>query len=372
MDLISTITHPDPYRHCYAGLRAGSGLAYDAGLGLWIASSAEAVTAALEHPACRVRPLYEPVPAALANGPAAALFARLMRMNDGPRHSCPRATIEPGLRAMAGIDLMLALEHRRPPLDTPSDAAGVRRWQLQLPVAMVAGSLGVATAQQPEIARRTGELVAGLSPLGDASQRQAAHQAAHYLDQQMQALLHTDAPGPLLQAIRQQQGSLDPADLRANLVGLLIQAHDACAGLFGNALLALLDQPALAQRLRHDPAQLGAWLRQQQKLDPPVHNTRRFVAEPCTLAGVALQPGDTLLVLLAAANHDPALPPDQDLSFGAGRHQCPGRGLALNIVASLLLALLGTPVLAELRLRWHYLPSLNGRIPWFNDALPTR
>ncbi|AZC24104.1 cytochrome P450 [Pseudomonas sessilinigenes] len=370
MDLISIHSHSNPYQRYYAPVRALGGLTYDSTLGLWIASSAAAVAAVLEHPACRVRPAHEPVPVALTDGPAGALFARLMRMNDGPRHACPRTAIEPGLRAMAELDLQACLGHGYPRLDTPTDAAGLRHWQFQLPVAMVAGSLGVAIAQQSEIAQRTGELVAGLSPLGDASQRQVAHQAAHYLDQQMHALLHADAAGPLLQAIRQQQGSLDPADLRANLVGLLIQAHDACAGLFGNALLALLDQPALAQRLHHDPAQLGTWLRQQQKLDPAVHNTRRFVAEPCTLAGVPLQAGDTVLVLLAAANHDPALPPDQDLSFGAGRHQCPGRDLALNIVASLLQALLGTPALAELRLRWHYLPSLNGRIPWFNDASP--
>lgn len=371
MDLISTITHANPYSGDYARLRAEGGLAYDPGLGLWIASSAEAVAAVLAHPACRVRAVDEPVPAALANGPAGALFARLMRMNDGPRHACPRAIIAPGLQALASVDLHACLDRGHPALEAPTSVEQLRRWQLQLPVMMVAGLLGVAKTQQAEVARRTSELVAGFSPLGDAPQRQAAHLAAQHLELQMQALLESDAPGPLLRAILQQQGTLDPADLRANLAGLLIQAHDACAGLFGNALLALLGEPSLRQRLQRFPEQLGAWLLQQQKLDPPVHNTRRFVAEPCTLAGVPLQAGDTVLVLLAAANHDPALDPGQDFSFGAGRHHCPGRGLALNIVTNLLQALLHTQALAKLRLQWHYLPSLNGRIPWFSDASPT-
>ncbi|SDX13375.1 hypothetical protein SAMN03159474_02376 [Pseudomonas sp. NFACC08-1] len=56
MDPITAATHSDPYPF-YAALRAAGGLAFDPGLNLWIASSAEAVCAVLHHPDCHcVRP----------------------------------------------------------------------------------------------------------------------------------------------------------------------------------------------------------------------------------------------------------------------------------------------------------------------------
>mgnify|MGYP001559994136 FL=1 len=87
-------THTDPYVY-YSGLRRQNGLLFDADLRLWIASSAKVVEAILGHPDCRVRPLNEPIPPAIAQGVAGTIFGRLMRMNEGPQHLCPRMAIEP-------------------------------------------------------------------------------------------------------------------------------------------------------------------------------------------------------------------------------------------------------------------------------------
>lgn len=375
MDPISAATHFNPYDFYYARLRARGGLTYDSALGLWLASSAAAVAAVLNHPACRVRPLHEPVPRAIAGRPAGQVFARLMRMNEGPRHGCPRQAMAPGLQALAGIDLTPWLAAWRPALDAPQCAADLQRWQWRLPVALLAALLGVPAEQCEEFARRTGEFVACFSPLSTEQQLQAADAAAQDLLRQMQAVLDGPQPSPLLKTILERSSGLAAEDLQANLLGLLAQTHDACAGLLGNSLLALLTDPALARRLQQDPGRLQDWLLQVQRLDPPVQNTRRFVAEPCTLLGVDLQPGDSVLVLLAAANHDPALcaitgsdSAQQGFSFGAGAHRCPGRDLALNIVHSLLRALLQHPDLGALALQWRYRASVNGRLPLFSDA----
>ncbi|NBF09155.1 cytochrome P450 [Pseudomonas sp. Fl4BN1] len=379
MDPISAATHFDPYDFYYARLRARGGLTYESRLGLWVASSAAAVAAVLNHPACHVRPPHEAVPKAIAGSPAGALFGRLLRMNDGPRHSCPRATLEPALQALADCDLQPYLYQWQPALTAPVDAADLQRWQLRLPVALVAALLGVPAEQREDLARRTGEFVACFSPLSDQAHLHTADLAAHDLSQQMQALLDAPQPSPLLRAILQRRGDLDQQDLRANLVGLLAQTHDACAGLIGNSLVTLLANPALCQRLRHDPSQLSGWLLEKQRLDPPVQNTRRFVIQDCTLNGVSLQAGDAVLVLLAAANHDPAIaavtgtdPARQGFSFGAGAHQCPGRELALNIVQTLLHGLLQSTDLSSLSLDWQYQASVNGRIPRFSDSAQAR
>ena len=82
-DPIAAVTHPDPYPY-YARLVAEAQFQRHDGLGLWVAASAEAVTAVLTSELCRVRPPAEPVPKALLGSPAAEIFRRLVRMNDGP------------------------------------------------------------------------------------------------------------------------------------------------------------------------------------------------------------------------------------------------------------------------------------------------
>lgn len=68
MDPIIAATHPDPYPY-YASLRRRR-VCLRQNLGLWVASSAQAVAAVLAHADCRVRPAHEPVPAAIAQGEA--------------------------------------------------------------------------------------------------------------------------------------------------------------------------------------------------------------------------------------------------------------------------------------------------------------
>ncbi|BBN54355.1 hypothetical protein TRE132_24800 [Pseudomonas chlororaphis subsp. aurantiaca] len=116
-------------------------------------------------------------------------------------------------------------------------------------------------------------------------------------------------------------------------------------------------------------------LAEVQRHDPPVQNTRRFVAAPCRIAGMTLEPGAVVLVLLASANRDPQLNPEPDrllleredrrsFSFGSGRHQCPGQPLALSIASAVVGALLRQTTLDQ-PIAWTYKPSLNGRIPLF-------
>ena len=50
-------------------------------------------------------------------------------------------------------------------------------------------------------------------------------------------------------------------------------------------------------------------IREVLRHDPPVHNTRRFIAADGAIAGQRVAAGDTVLVVLAAANHDAAANP---------------------------------------------------------------
>lgn len=367
MDPIIAATHADPYPY-YAQLRAEGGLVFHQGLKLWVASSARAVAAVLAHPGCHVRPSHEPVPKAIAQGMAGKVFGQLMRMNEGERQRCPRAAIEPGL-ALIDVNEVNALVGARL---IPPGADGLYAAMFRGPVCVMAALLGFSPAQGRAISELTADFVACLSPLSDQAQLDAARVAAEQLKGYFIELL--DDPSnrsALLAGIRQRFAatSTDAETLIANLMGLFSQTYEATAGLIGNALLALRRNPQL------DSAQVDELIAEVQRFDPSVQNTRRFVAAPCEIDGVNLNPGDVILVLLASANRDPQLNDDPDaflldrpnrrsFTFGAGRHQCPGQVLAMSIASATLRKILALKPAVE-RLTWHYRPSLNGRIPVF-------
>ncbi|AZE49560.1 Cytochrome P450 [Pseudomonas chlororaphis] len=375
MDPITAVTHADPYPY-YASLRTRGGLAFDPGLGMWLASSAAAVAAVLAHPACRVRPAHEPVPQSIVNGAAGQVFGLLMRMNDGERQRCPRAAIEPGLQQVHAEEASQRVAALL--LGLPSDtAARLHDCQFHLPVAVVAGLLGFAAHPLPAIAGLTADFVACLSPASNQAQRDAAHRAAGQLTRRFEVLLDQPPVSPLLQRIVAGFGARDRDSLIANLIGLLSQTFEASAGLIGNSLCALLNDRRLLADLRAAPERVTDLLAEVQRHDPPVQNTRRFVAAPCRVAGVTLEPGAVVLVLLASANRDPQLNPQPDrlllerearrsFSFGSGRHQCPGQELALAIASAVVGALARQSTLDQ-PIAWTYKPSLNGRIPLFTS-----
>jgi cytochrome P450 len=366
MDPIIAATHADPYPY-YAQLRAEGGLVFHQGLKLWVASSARAVAAVLAHPDCHVRPAHEPVPKAITQGMAGKVFGQLMRMNEGERQRCPRAAIEPGL-TLIDVNEVNSLVSAR--LITPG-ADGLYAAMFRGPVCVVATLLGFSPAQGRAISELTADFVACLSPLSDQAQLDAAHVAAEQLKGYfIELLADPNNRSTLLAGIRLRFAtSTAPETLIANLIGLFSQTYEATAGLIGNALTALSRNPQI------DPTQANDLIAEVQRFDPSVQNTRRFVAAPCEIDGVNLNPGDVILVLLASANRDPLLNDDPDtfllerpnrrsFTFGAGRHQCPGQVLALSIArATLTQILIMKPALD--RLTWHYRPSLNGRIPLF-------
>ncbi|MCE9673203.1 cytochrome P450 [Myxococcus stipitatus] len=162
----------------------------------------------------------------------------------------------------------------------------------------------------------------------------------------------------------------------ANALGLLVQAHDATAGLLGNALRVLMADTGAHAEVLSRPSLLPRLLEEVLRYDPPVQNTRRFLAEDALIDGQAMAAGDGVLVLLAAANRDPAVhrephrfdlhrEPADTATFGQGLHACPGATLARSISLGALEVLLGTD-LASHRAAFAdvaFLPSVNGRVP---------
>ncbi|MFF4364902.1 cytochrome P450 [Streptomyces sp. NPDC001594] len=209
-----------------------------------------------------------------------------------------------------------------------------------LPVIVICELLGVPQADRSAVRSWS----AGL--FGDG-EPEAADEASHALAGYMTDLIaaRRRAPGGSLLdrliAARDGQDRLSEEELVSLAVLLLVAGHETTANALGNALLALLRNPAALARLREDPDGIPAALDELLRFDSPVSTaTFRFTTRPVTLGGTAIPAGVPVLVALGAANRDPArfptpdrLDPDRDaaahLAFGHGIHRCVGAPLAL-------------------------------------------
>ncbi|SOY68121.1 cytochrome P450 [Cupriavidus taiwanensis] len=372
IDPLSAVTHPDPYPY-YRELAATRPFFRDERLGLWVAAGPREVAAVLAHPACRVRPPAQPVPPALAGSAAGDLFGRLIRMNDGAAHAPLKALLMPMLAAVdpavaaqqAGAMARVLDEGEAGRVAMP--AASVNRWLFALPVLGVAGVLGLPVARDPGgavgVAQQVAAFAAAQSPLADADAVRAGADAAQWLGTWLAASLAgmaaADGPLPALQHAAHAAG-IAPQAVAANIIGLLVQACEATAALAGNTLLWLGRDPAAGEM------PLASVVARVAQYDPPVQNTRRFLAEDAGLCGHALKAGDAVLVLLAAASCSGVADDARAWTFGHGRHACPGDKLAQALAAATVAALCARGAEpAALARAFRYRPSLNARIPHF-------
>ncbi|MET8310619.1 cytochrome P450 [Micromonospora sp. NPDC005173] len=286
----------------------------------WVTRHAD-VRTALTDPAFRVPAVDTGPPGTLA-----WLRATVSRFSPPERHAVRRAI---GVTALAALDpdelRQEAAGLTAAALDRAGDRLDVMR-ELARPVPLwvLAGRLGFG---DPAAAGTAVEAVAaayhpGVDPalLGRA-------------DRAVAALLVLSAPAP--------------PEVRANLIGLLVQACDATAGLIGAAAHHLLPPPA--HRPAGDPPDSGTaeLLAEVLRLDPPVRATRRVTTAGVRLGGQDLPPGSAVLLRFDAANRDPrafadpeAFRPDRPaaelLTFGAGERGCPGDRHALALATGVL------------------------------------
>lgn len=371
----AAVIHANPYPW-YATLVKERPLYFDAALRLWIATSAEAVTAVLTRDRCRVRPVREPVPPALLGSSAGDLFSQLVRMTDGDRHDSLKRAVSSAL-ALVDCDLVADQSRRWARVLLRQRAVELLlNVEFALPVHVMGSVLGIPDALLLDTVLWMRDFVRCIAPGSSPDQIERGKLAAERLSDMLQTVL-TDAPETgLLAALRHELPDETPAVV-ANAIGFLFQVHDATAGLIGNTVHALAAHPELD--LRHED--MHEVVLEVLRYDSPVQNTRRFVAEDGVIAGEMMRAGDTILVVLAAANRDPASNPNPErfdihrpnrrvFTFGAGVHACPGDHFATTIaVAAVEQLLCDGRIPGQLTAPVTYHPSTNGRIPVLETLL---
>jgi cytochrome P450 len=349
-DPIAAVIHPDPYPY-YEGLVASKPIYRDETLRLWVASSAAAVRAVLTSDLCRVRPPSEPIPRALLGSPVASIFGHLVRWNDGEQHGPCKQAVQACMQSIeerSTVELGRTWARFLLGESRPQTASRLQDFAFHLPVYVIASLLGVPQEELHHTAVRVSEYVRGLAPASTPAQVEQGKVASRHLLDLFRALLsrhQVGAGNSLLAGLAVEAtraGCEETEGIIANGIGFLSQAYEATAGLIGNTIVALASHRSVREQIAADPRLLPLVIEEVLRYDPPGQNTRRYLAQNGRVAGQAMQEGDGILVVLAAANRDPALNPNPErfdmfrenrhmLTFGAGPHSCPGDTLAALI-----------------------------------------
>jgi len=133
---------------------------------------------------------------------------------------------------------------------------------------------------------------------------------------------------------------LDNAELNLFFITLIVAGNETTRNLINHSLLALLDHPEQAQRLRDDPSLWDSGVEEMLRWGSSIHNFRRTATQDTELRGVPIKEGDKVVMYYASANRDEDVfvdphtfdisrTPNDHVTFGGGgAHFCLGASLA--------------------------------------------
>jgi cytochrome P450 len=236
----------------------------------------------------------------------------------------------------------ITLEHLEPALEAGSfdfiaDFAG------KLPMDVVSELVGVPKQDRAEL-RRLADLVMhreeGLFDVPVAGQEAAMELVVYYaaMVAERRARRRDDLTSELIDA--QIDGEhLSDDEIIGFLFLMVVAGNETTTKLLGNAWWWASKNPDEQAKPFDDPTRIVDWVEETLRFDPSSQMVARLVREPLTVAGVTIDPGERLVLLIGSANRDEAVFDDpgrydldrdssKHVSFGSGRHFCMGAPLA--------------------------------------------
>lgn len=224
----------------------------------------------------------------------------------------------------------------------------VRSFAEVLPVVVIAELLGVPAEDRPLFRRWATAIAATTRPMPTPGVLADVKVAATELIDYMTRVIEERQRAPredLISALVRAEGGdgaearLSREELLAFVTVLLVAGHETTTHLIGNGMHALLDEPEQLALLRADPSLVPAAVEEMLRFDGPVQALVRVATEPVEFRDRRIDAGSVLLVMIGAADRDPARFAEPDrldvqradsdhLAFGRGPHFCLGAPLA--------------------------------------------
>ena len=97
---------------------------------------------------------------------------------------------------------------------------------------------------------------------------------------------------------------LDDMELNLFFVTLVVAGNETTRNLINHSMLALIDHPDQAQRLRDDPRCGTTGIEEMLRFGSSIHNFRRTTTRDTEIRGVPIAAGEKVVMYYASANRD--------------------------------------------------------------------
>jgi cytochrome P450 len=316
-------------RALFGTLSAAGPVHWDAYVGAWLIVGPDEVARVLGDDRFAPRRLaHQQEPCAAGQIAMTEVAARMLVQRDGAEHvklkRVVRRVLSPG-RITALEPFMRRLADELLPGDQPlviDFAATVAR---AFPLFALAQLLGIPRADLPMVLAGSDamtQIVGGLHHTVDPEVHATARTLFDYaldLVRERRARPGDDGASAFVEAA-DAAGGYDDLDIAANLMMLIASGHQTMPGFLGIAV--------------HDALRAGAGLGEVNRALAEVTPSRfagRVATERVVVGDCRIEPGDAVLVLLAAANWTLLAEesgPLRHFAFGHGRHRCAGAAMA--------------------------------------------
>lgn len=160
-----------------------------------------------------------------------------------------------------------------------------------------------------------------------------------------------DLATALVQATTPTGEPLDPEKVIGAIRQPFLIVWLATSHSLGNMIQRLLLDQDLQRTLRESPELIDASVDEFLRMDMPQLGFGRTTSRDLELNGVHMKAGDVVAFVFPSANRDPEVfenpeefrigrSPNPHLTFGAGIHSCPGKGMARDLIRIALTAII--------------------------------
>jgi cytochrome P450 len=340
----------DPYA-TYRAARERASVQWSEQLGAHLVLSHEHAAAVLKSPEWSSDPSNSPRLLAELGGPegSAEMWSRSLLMSDPPAHTRLRSAVNRFFtpRAVRGIRERVAaiVDSAFAPLSDGGSIELMSELAYPIPLAVIAELFDVGLegaellrSETPTLARmlELDPTPAELEAIGAAAMTVmlflvpiVAQRRSDPGEDLLSALIHPPDGGAQLQT----------DEIITMCLLLLAAGHETTANLIGNGTLALFEHPNQLDWLQQNPDLTSQAVEELLRYDSPAQVASRIALTDLVLDETEVTKGQQALIVLGAANRDPARHPDPDrldltrtgpthLAFGGGPHFCVGAGLA--------------------------------------------
>jgi cytochrome P450 len=328
---------------------------------LWLVTDYEVGSRALLDRAITVDMTSVLTPEQLAQMPETPEVFQPLRRNiltvDPPDHTRLRKLVQPSFTASAIEKLRPRIQQITDDLLDAVEATAAERgesapdrqmelisqFSYPLPITVICEMLGIPPEDRDQTRRWSEDLLSAQSPDRMEEIGRNIGEFIAYLRNLFARKRETPGDDLISQLLQVEVDGdrLTEDEILAMVFILFVAGHITTVNLIANGVFALLTNPEQAAKLRSDSGLASNAVEEILRYYGPAETTTpRFAREDVELGGQVIAKGDPLLVVLAAADRDPARFADpqsfeitrddanRHIAFGKGVHACLGAPLA--------------------------------------------